>query len=172
MMIAGLWILLLAIGTLYFGNREPWKKLSGNWFPLQGSQNTGSAAANPVYAIRDVKSHMEKGISGESLYIIQGTVANVGKGPSNGIRIQVTLLGKDNKARTKTAVFVGNLIDNTMLLHMNRGGIEGALGALDGQRRVNRDIPAGTSLPFMVVYFDAPDNTVGSFLVKASDANE
>ncbi|MGB7630224.1 MAG: MJ0042-type zinc finger domain-containing protein [Candidatus Deferrimicrobium sp.] len=172
MMIAGLWILLLALGTLYFANGESGKKLFDKWFPLQGSKNTGSTAANPVYAIRDVKSHMEKGISGESLYIIQGTVANVGKGPGHGIRIQVTLLGKENKARTKTAVFVGNLIDNTMLLHMNRGGMDGTLGVQDGQEWVNRDFPAGTSLPFMVVYFDAQDNNVGPLLVKALDVNE
>jgi hypothetical protein len=38
-----------------------------------------------------------------------------------------------------------------------------------GERDVNRDIPAGTYLPFMVVFFDPPGK-IEYFTVKALDA--
>jgi hypothetical protein len=100
--------------------------------------------------------------------VIQGTVANVGKGPSRGIRVQATLLGKDNQALVNNTVFAANLVDNTMLRHANRALIEGSLGLRYGEGDVNRDIPAGKSLPFMVVFFDPPGQ-IEYFTVKALD---
>jgi len=54
---------------------------------------------------------------------------------------------------------------------MTRVRIEGFLGMRHGDGDVNRNIPAGKTLPFMVVFFDPPEG-VGSFRVKAIDAEE
>ena len=162
-------ILLLAGGAFFFRDTRPAQELLRKFFPPSGSGNTASAVEKPAYEIRDVKSSYAKTFIGGNLFVIRGTVANVGKGPSRGIRVQATLLGKDNQALVNNTVFAANLVDNTMLHHANRALIEGFLGVRYGERNVNRDIPAGKSLPFMVVFFDPPGQ-IEYFTVKALDA--
>lgn len=168
-------ILLLAGGAFFFRDTKPAQELLRTFFPLSGSGDTAravstaSAVEQAAYEVRDIKSFHDKTFTGGNLFVIQGTVANVGNGPSRGIRVQATLLGKDNQALVDNTVFAANLVDNTTLRHANRALIEGILGARYGDRNVNRDIPAGTSLPFMVVFFDPPGQ-IGYFTVKALDA--
>jgi hypothetical protein len=90
---------------------------------------------------------------------------------SSGIRIRATLLGKDNQAILQNETFAGNLIDESLISHMNRVRIEGFLGMRYGEGNANRDIPVGMSLPFMVVFFDPPEG-IQSFTVKAMDVDE
>jgi hypothetical protein len=167
-------ILLLAGGAFFFRDTRPAQELLRKFFPPSGSGNTAravstaSALEKPAYEIRDMKSSYAKTFIGGYLFVIQGTVANVGKGPSRGIRVQATLLDKDNQALVNNTVFAANLADNTMLRHANRAIIERFLGGRYGEGNVNRDIPAGKSLPFMVVFFDPPGQ-IEYFTVKALD---
>jgi hypothetical protein len=168
-------ILLLAGGAFFFRDTKPAQELLRKFFPPSGSGNTAravstaSAVEKPAYEIRDMKSSYAKAFIGGNLFVIQGTVANVGKGPSRGMRVQATLLDKDNQALVTSTVFAANLVDNTTLRHASRAVIEGFLGLRYGERNVNLDIPAGTSLPFMVVFFDPPGR-IEYFTVKALDA--
>ena len=168
-------ILLLAGGAFFFRDTKPARDLLRAFFPPSGPEDaaravtTASAVGKPAYDVRDMNSFHVKTFLGGNLFVIQGTVANVGKGPSRGIRVQATLLGKDNQALVDNTAFAANLVDNTTLRHANRAVIEGLLGFRYGDRNVNRDIPAGASLPFMVVFFDPPGQ-IGTFAVKALDA--
>jgi len=168
-------ILLLAGGAYFFRDTKPARELLRTFFPPSGSGDTpravttASAVGKPAYDVRDMNSFYVKTFIGGNLFVIQGTVANVGTGPSRGIRVQATLLGKDNQALADNTVFAANLVDNTTLRHANRAVIEGLLGLRYGDRNVNRNIPAGASLPFMVVFFDPPGQ-IGYFAVKALDA--
>jgi len=168
-------ILLLAGGAYFFRDTNPARELLRTFFPPSGSGDTArtvttaSAVGKPAYDVRDMNSFHVKTFIGGNLFVIQGTVANVGKGPSRGIRVQATLLGRDNQALVDSTVFAANLVDNTTLRHANRTLIEGLLGVRYGDRNANWDIPAGASLPFMVVFFDPPGQ-IGYFAVKALDA--
>jgi len=162
-------ILLLAGSAFFFRDTKPAQELLRKFFPPSGSGNTASAVEKPTYEIRDMESSYAKASIGGNLFVIRGRVANVGKGPSRGIRVQATLLDKDNQALVNSTVFAANLVDNTMLRHANRTLIEGFLSLRYGERGVNRDIPAGNSLPFMVVFFDPPGK-IKHFAVKALDA--
>ena len=139
-----------------------------------GSPTPGRARSAPENALIDVgnlKGYLNKKASGETLYLVKGTVTNVGKALSSGIRIEATLVGKDNQAIVKNGTFAGNVIDDSLISHMNRDRIENILGIRYGDGDVNRDIPAGKTLTFMVVFFDPPEG-VESFRVKAVDAQE
>lgn len=164
-----LWILLLAGGAFYFGTTKSGQDMLGKLFAGWGSGRTGSAPARPVYDIRDVKWHVEKGSAAGNLFVIKGSVANVGNAPSAGIRIQATLLGKDNEALAEKAAFAGNLIDETSIGKMDRVGIEGVLSTRLGEGNVNREIPKDKALPFMVVFFDPPGG-IEAVKVTAIDA--
>jgi DNA-directed RNA polymerase subunit RPC12/RpoP len=162
------WILLLAGGTLYFGTTKSGQDMLGKLFAGWGSGRAVSAPEGPVYDIRDVKWHIDNNAAGGSLFVIRGSVANVGKVPSAGIRMQATLLGKDNEALAEKTAFAGNLLDEASLRLADRAGIEGVLSNRSGEGNVNRNIPAGKALPFMIVFTDPPEK-VASFKVGAFD---
>ena len=169
LVISVLWILLLAAGVLYFGTTKSGHDLLGKLFAGSGSSRTGSVAENAVYDIRDVKWSIEKETASGTLFVVKGSVANVGNVPSAGIRIQATLLGKDNEALAEKAAFAGNLIDEASLGKMDRAGIEGAMSNRFGAGNVNKEIPPGKALPFMVIFFDPPGE-IAAVVVKAIDA--
>jgi hypothetical protein len=164
---AAITILLLVGGAFYFVDGNSGRKSSGNVVPVRAR----SAPEIAVFDVGNLKGFLNKQASGERLYVVKGTVTNVGKVLSSGIRIEATLLGKDNRVIVKNGTFPGNVIDESLISHMNRVRIEGFLGMRYGEGDVNRDIPAGKTLPFMVVFFDPPEG-VESFRVKAFDAEE
>lgn len=164
-LVAGLSILLLAGGALYFAAAKTGFDFVGSWLPGSG----GSATRTPIYEIRGAKAYVDKGLEGIDLYILKGSVTNVGNDRSNGIRIRATLLGSDNQVLMKSMVFAGNMIDETSLRFMTRVNIEGFLNMRDGEGAMNREIPTGKSLPFMVVFFDAPKNPA-FYILEALDA--
>jgi hypothetical protein len=157
-------ILLLAGGTIYFVNGNSGRKSSDSVLPVRAR----STPENPVFDVGNLKGSLSKQASGERIYVVKGTVTNVGKARSGGIRIEATLLGQDNQAIVKNGTFAGNVIDDSLIPHMSRVRIEGFLGMRHGEGDVNRDIPVGKTLPFMVVFFDPPEG-VESFRVKAID---
>jgi len=164
---AAISILLLAGGAFYFVDGNSGRKSSGNVLPVRAR----NAPEHAVFDVGNLKGYLNKQASGEPLYVVKGTVTNVGKVLNRGIRIEAALLGKDNQVIVKNGTFPGNVIDESLISHMSRVRIEGFLGMRYGQGDVNRDIPAGKTLPFMVVFFDPPEG-VESFRVKAIEAEE
>jgi hypothetical protein len=160
-------ILLLAGSTFYFVDGNSVRKSSESVVPA----GTRSIPGTSVFDVGNVKGYFKRKTSGESYYVVKGTVTNIGKALSNGIRIEATLLGKDNQAIVENGTFAGNVIDESLIPHMSRVRIEGYLGMQHGEGDVNRDIPAGKTLPFMVVFFDPPEG-VESFRVKAVVSKE
>jgi len=169
-LVAGLSILLLAGGVLYFGTTEAGQELLGKWFPSWGSAPQASAAARPAYDVREMKSTAhEKAVAG-NLFVVSGTVVNVGKGTSRGIQMRAALLGEDNQVLMENSSLAGNLIDEPTVRHMNRNPIDVYLKMEHREEGEHRDILPGKSLPFMVVFFDPPGK-IGSFTVHAVDAD-
>jgi hypothetical protein len=164
-------ILLLAGGVLYFETTDPGQELLGKWFPSWGSAPKASAAAaRPAYDVREMKSTAhEKAVAG-NLFVVSGTVVNVGKGTSRGIQMRATLLGEDNQVLMENSSLAGNLIYEPTLRHMNRKPIEVYLKMEHRAEGERRDILPGKSLPFLVVFFDPPGK-IGSFAVHAVDAD-
>lgn len=171
----GAFVFRLAGGGFLFRDAKSSRNLLRNLFAPSGPENTASVVTpagterKPAYEIRGMESFHAEAFGGGKLFVIQGTVANVGKGPSRGILLRATLLGKDNQALLDNAVFAGNRVDNTTLRHADREVILKILTVRDGAGNANRDIPAGSSLPFMAVFFDPPAQ-FESFAVKAADA--
>ena len=160
-------LLLVAAGALYFGTTKPGRERLGKVFPGWATP-PGSVAESP-YDIRNVKWSIEKETASGTLFVVTGEVANVGKGPSGGIGIRATLLGKDNQALAEKTAFAGNLLDNASLGRMDRPAIEGAMSNRFGAGNVNKEIPPGKALPFMVLFFDPPLE-IEAVMVKAIDA--
>jgi predicted RNA-binding Zn-ribbon protein involved in translation (DUF1610 family) len=168
--VAGLSILLLAGVVLYIGSTEAGQDMLGKWFPSWGSAPQASAAARPAYDVRELKSTAQGNKTAGNLFVVSGTVVNVGKGASRGIQMRAALLGGDNQVLMENTSLAGNLIDEPTLHHMKRITIEVYLKMERRDEGENRYIPPGKSLPFMVVFFDPPEK-IGSFTVHAVDAD-
>jgi len=160
-------LLLLAAAALYFGTTKSGREQLGTVFPGWATP-PGSITKTP-YDIRNVKWSIEKETASGTLFVVTGEVANFGKGASGGIGIRATLIGKDNQALVEKAAFAGNLLDNAALGRMDRPAIEGAMSNRFGAGDVNREIPPGKVLPFMVIFFDPPVE-IDAVMVKAIDA--
>ena len=172
LLVAGLSILLLAGGVLYFGTTKAGQGVLGDWFPSLGFAQKASASARPVYDVRELKpTAIEKTVAG-NLFVVRGTVVNVGKGTSHGILMRAALIGVDNLVFMENSSLAGNLVDEPTLLRMDRTPIEVYLKMEHGEEeaRDHREILPGMSLPFMVVFFDPPAK-IGSFTVHAVDAD-
>jgi hypothetical protein len=167
--LSALCVLLLAAAALYFGIPKSGREMLGTLFAGRGPGRTGSAPAKPVYDIRNVKWSIEKETASGTLFVVRGAVANVGNVPSAGVRLQATLLGKDNVALAEQAAFAGNLIDEASLRRMDRPGIEGAMSNRFGEGNANREVPPGKAVPFMVLFFNPPVE-IDAVMVKAIDA--
>jgi len=159
--------LLLAGGAYYYVDGNTGRKPSGNVIPAHAR----NAPGNAIFDVGNLKGYLNNKASGEPFYVVKGTVTNIGKVLDGGIRIEATLLGKDNQAIVKNGTFAGNVIDESLISHMTRVRVEAFLGMRYGEGNVNRIIPEGKTLPFMVVFFDLP-REVESFRVKAIDADE
>jgi predicted Zn finger-like uncharacterized protein len=159
-------LLLLAAGAFYFGITKPGRERLGKVFPGWATP-PGSVAKTP-YDIWNVKWSIEKETASGTLFVVKGEVANVGNVPSAGIRIQTTLLGKDNEALAETAAFAGNPLTEALLRQTDRPGIAGVMSNRFGEGNVNKEIPPGKALPFMVVFFDPPGE-IAAVMVKAVD---
>ena len=135
-----------------------------------GSSNGATAILKPAYDVRNLETYTpEKRIAG-NLFVITGTVGNVGKGPSRGIRVQATLFGKDNQVLLRQTSIAGNEIGKSFLPHMKRATIEEQLAAARYEAGSgNRNVPPGSDVPFMVVCFEPPEK-VERFEVLATDA--
>jgi hypothetical protein len=139
-------------------------------FPGWGSMGPGSAAGEHAYDIRDVKWSLEQQTASGNLFVIKGAVANVGRGQSGGIHIRATLLGMDNQILAGKMAYAGNDLEEASLRRMDRAGIEAAMSNRSGKGNMNREIPAGKVVPFMVIFFDPPEK-IGALKVNAVDAN-
>jgi len=164
---AAISLFLVVGGAFYFVDGNSGRASSGNVLPARAR----SAPEKAVFDVGNLKGSLNKQASGEPLYVVKGTVTNVGKTLSSGIHIEATLLGRDKQVIVKKGAFAGNVIDESLISHMTRVRIEGFLGMRHGDGDVNRDIPAGKTLPFMVVFFDPPEG-IESFVVNAMDAEE
>jgi Protein of unknown function (DUF3426) len=169
-LVAGLSILLLAGGVLYFGTTEAGQELLGKWFPSWGSAPQATAATRPAYDVRELKSTAHEKAFAGNLFVVGGTVVNVGKGASRGIQMRAALLGGDNQVLMENSSLAGNLIDEPTLRYMNRNPIEVYLKMEHREGGEHQNILPGKSLPFMVVFFDPPGK-IGSFTVHAVDAD-
>ena len=102
------------------------------------------------------------------MFVITGTVKNVGNTASSGILVRAILFGKEGKVLMRQTAIAGNYLDKSTLRYMTRPAIEVHLAGRSGEGTGNRDIPPGNSLPFTVVCFDPPEK-VETFKVLATD---
>ncbi len=68
----------------------------------------------------------------------------------------------------QTAVFAGNALSGEAIRKGDRDTLSKALGNRFGEGLANMHVAPGKAIPFMVVFFDAPEN-MDSYKLEAKD---
>jgi predicted Zn finger-like uncharacterized protein len=167
---AGLAVLVLA-GIGYFGftpsGRSALQTVAPGAAAFLGGK--ASSSAGPAYDVRNVIGYYETGAGGRRVLVIKGQVTNLSAREKSGIRVFAAILDGTEKTLAEQAVYAGNVIPGDRLRKIDPPGAAKVLDNRFGEGLANMNVGPGKSVPFMVVFFDAPEN-IDSYRLEARDS--
>lgn len=123
-----------------------------------GKKTSSSLELKPLPNEESVKARFLTNSTAGELFVITGRVENPSKISYSYIKIKGTLITKGKiKAKTQT-VYCGNIISEKMLKTVNTQNINKLLMIKEGDNKTNVSLKPGTSIPFMIVFADLPEN--------------
>jgi predicted Zn finger-like uncharacterized protein len=162
--------LLLAGGGAYLGFTESGRDTLNTLLSKAVSLRSDGRESASSYDIGNLIGYYESTPHGGRMFVIKGQVTNAGRGPKSGIRIQASLLDGRAQEIARKSAFAGNVLAGEALRQASREAIEGEQSNRFGRNLINMDVAPGRSVPFMVVFFDAPDG-IDSYRVEAQDGD-
>jgi hypothetical protein len=109
--------------------------------------------------------------SSSRILVIKGQVTNLSPEPKSEIRIYAYLLDNTDHILMEQTVFAGNVLTRTKIKEETRVALEKALSKAVGDQMINISVGQGKSIPFMVLFFDAPEN-IDSYKIQGKDREE
>ncbi|MBI5905057.1 MAG: zinc-ribbon domain-containing protein [Deltaproteobacteria bacterium] len=128
----------------------------------------GGTTAASRYEVTNVIGYYESGASSRRILVIKGQVANQSSTEKSGIRILAALQDAGGKTLAESSVYAGNTVSVETLKKGNREAMIKSLSNPLGDGLANMHVPPGKSVPFMVLFFDAPEN-IDSYRLEARD---
>ena len=163
--------LALAGGGAYLGFTKGGQDLLRGLIPGMESLWLRSAAKpGPQFDVRNLIGYYETKTAAGNLFVIKGQVANMGRIRRSGIRVHATLLDGKDQAVAEKIIYAGNVLPGETLRTASRAKIDEALSNRFGDKLVNMDIGPGKSVPFMVVFFNAPEG-ISAYRLEAKDGD-
>jgi len=153
-------LVFLAIsgGGAYLGFTKGGQDILRRLFPgMESYWAGGSAKSGPQFDLRNLIGYYERETNAGDLFIIKGQVVNSGRIRRTSIRINAGILDDKDRTIGETSSYAGNDVPVETLRTATRQKIEEMLSNKFGDHLVNIEIPPGKSVPFKVVFFDAPD---------------
>ncbi len=161
----------LAGGGAYLGFTKSGQDLLRGLVPGMESLWLRSAGKpGPQFDVRNLIGYYETNTKAGNLFIIKGQVANMGRTRKSGIRVHAALLDSRDQSLAEKTSFAGTVIPGEILRTSTREKIEEALSNRFGEKLVNMDVAPGKSVPFMVVFFNAPEG-IGAYRLEARDSD-
>jgi predicted Zn finger-like uncharacterized protein len=162
--------LLLAGGGAYLGLTERGRNTMDTLLSQAAYLQSGGRESASPYDIENLIGYYESTFYGGRLFVIKGQVTNSGRTSKSGIRIQASLLdGRAQEIARKTA-YAGNVLAGEVLRQASHEAIEAEQSNRFGSNLINMDVSPGRSVPFMVVFIDAPDG-IDAYRVVAQDGD-
>jgi len=160
--------LVIAGGGAYLGFTPGGQENLRRLVPLMESLWLGGEQAAPRYVVGNLIGYYEPNAKAGKLFVIKGTVANQGRKKRSGIRVQASLFDRNGQPVALKTAFAGNVLPGEDLRALPRDTIEKGMANRWGDRLANLDIAPGKSIPFMVVFFDAPEG-IEEYRTEARD---
>ncbi len=115
-------------------------------------------------SVSESRGYFFKNIRNQQLFVIDGNVTNITEHPVSFIKLGADIFDNNNNIISSKTFFAGNILTDEELRTYTSDQINSILNNEMGQSLKNFNIPPKTSIPFMVVFFDVPDN-LSSFTV-------
>ncbi len=159
----------LAGGGAYLGFTKNGQELLRGLVPgMESMWLQGKGKPGPQYDVRNLIGYYEPATNKGNLFIIKGQVTNVGRSRKSGTRVQAALLDSNDNPVAEKTCYAGNVLAGEMLRVASREKIDAALSNRFGDKLVNMDVAPGKSVPFMVVFFNAPEG-ISAYRLEAKD---
>jgi len=140
MIIAGL-VVCIVFGAYAFNRLEP---------KIQDDGNLRITAM-------DIQSKVVNNFESGDLFVITGRVINEYDEPRSFISVTGKLFIKNDFSKTKT-IYCGNVLPEEELSILSPADIKKLLSEREGEKQSNVNVKPGQILPFMIVFFNLPDN--------------
>jgi len=164
-------LLVLAVGALYYWNPGllgDYGKYFEKYIPvtLFDAAEEAPDPGNRHLPLSGVSGNfLEAGLDGD-LYVIRGNVKNDYPESRSFIQLQGNILDEKGAVVSKRTVYAGNPIPDDRLKALSTEEIAEVLNHRDGIDGMNVNVPPGSSIPFVIVFEDLPENVV-EFKVEA-----
>lgn len=148
---------VLALGLVYYFKPS----LLGIKPQPPGSSQTPKTALPEGVAnigLENVRQYFVPNEKEGQLFIIEGQAINRFDQPRELIRLKASLFDKQGAEVISQEFMCGNVVSLYQLQVSTRQDIEAALSARVGILTNNTNVQPGASVPFMVIFFDAPDS--------------
>lgn len=100
------------------------------------------------------------------LYIIKGSVINNNQKDRSFILLKGSILNKEGTPVKQETAYAGNILSDEELNNMSADDIKSAMKIQTGIDNNNVDVKPGSSVPFMIVFSDLPDD-MSEFTLEA-----
>jgi predicted Zn finger-like uncharacterized protein len=99
------------------------------------------------------------------VFVIKGKVRNDYPDMRNFVQVKGILYHKNGDVAREETVFCGNMLSATELQTLGKGPVKRELNNRFGDNKSNFRVPRGKALPFMLAFFDIPQD-LGEFSVE------
>ncbi len=158
----------LAGGGAYLGFTSGGQRILRDLVPQVESLWLGGGKPDSRYEVGNLIGYYETNAAAGKLFVVKGQVTNEGAARKVGVRVYAALLDAQSRKLAEKTVYAGTIFAGEALRAATRAKIEAAMSNPIGGGLANMDIPPGKSVPFMVVFFDAPDG-IDSYRVEPRD---
>lgn len=148
------------------GERMPEKAVASG----VGTQGISIGSGNR-FEFDNLETYYHRNRESGGIFVLKGRVTlSGGTGGKGRIRVNASVLNPDKGFIAAKTVFAGNVVPDEDLLHRDRAYVEQALSGPGGGAPSKDGASPPSSLPFMVVFFDVPNN-IADFQLKAEQAD-
>lgn len=155
-------------GYFAYVYRQQLSRLGSEMTEIVSSYMTSHKPVSIGVSVSDSRGYFLKNIRGQQLFVISGTVTNVTKHSVSFIKLTATILDNNNTIISTKDFYAGNVLSDDDLRTLTSDQINSNLNNEMGQSLKNFNIPSDTGIPFMVVFFDVPDNLTSFTVVPKS----
>lgn len=151
-------LIVIAGGGAYLAFTEPGNALIIKYAPqVRALLGMKGGASSSQYDITNLIGYYDTNQNVGKIFIIKGDVVNLSNSVNSGIVLKGQLLDERSNVLRDKIVYAGNLLGNKVLKNSSKRAIEEALQNKLGKNLSNIDIQPGSSVPFMIVFFDLPE---------------
>jgi predicted Zn finger-like uncharacterized protein len=161
-------IVLAAVGFFGFtaSGRKTIESVTPRIAALWGGKGAGKAVSR--YEVKNVIGYYDSGAASTRILVIKGQVTNLSSTGKSGIRVAAALLDNTDKVLMQQVVYAGNVVSGARVKTEDRETLAKVLANPLGDHLANMDVLPGKTIPFMVLFFDAPEE-IDSYRLEAKD---